>query len=460
MHRILIVGGGPGGYIAALRAAQLGAQVVLAEKDSLGGTCLNRGCIPTKTFLHTVELYNEVLRRGPDIGLEVAAATVNWPKLMRRKDEVVGRLVGGVEALLKAKGVSVIKGTAKLLGSREALVERADGGTEKIPAHDIILATGSVPAMPPVPGFDLPGVVTSDEALSFDAPPKSMLIVGGGVIGIELASVFSPLGTEITVVEMLPDILPNVDEEIVGMMREILATANINIQVGAIVNSVEKCGEGLRVKVGGPKPFEKVVEKVLVAVGRWPNLAGLGLEAIGVELEKGRIKINERMATSLPGLWAIGDCASPIMLAHVASREGEVAAENIMGHPAKMDYRRVPGAIYTSPEIGWVGLSEKQARQMGHDVGVGRFPMAFNGKSLVMGADGLFKIVIDRRHGEILGAHLMGPRATDLIAEAVLAMNMEATVDDLVAAIHAHPTVSEAVGEMALDSLSRALAKI
>jgi len=458
--KILIIGGGPGGYIAALRAAQLGARVTLVEKDSLGGTCLNRGCIPTKALLNTVELYNEIRHQGAAIGLNAAGLSVDWLKLMARKGQVVDRLVGGVGALLKAKGVEVIRGRAKLLGPQEALVELNDGRTEKIPAHAVILAAGSVPAVPPVPGFDLEGVITSDEALSLDHPPKSLLIVGGGVIGIEMASVFAPLGTEVTVVEMLPDILPNVDEELVGLMRGLLQASGIEVHAGATVNGVRPAAAGLTVDVGGPAPFTKTVEKVLVATGRKPNLAGLGAEEIGLTLERGRVKVDQTMATNLPGLWAIGDCASPIMLAHVASREGEIAAENIMGHPAKMDYRRVPGAIYTNPEIAWVGLTEKEARDRGHQINVGRFPMAFNGKSLVMGGEGMFKVVTDRLYGQILGVHLMGPRATDIIGEAALALTMEATIDDLMAVIHAHPTVGEALGEAALDTLGRALAKV
>ncbi len=458
--KILVIGGGPGGYVAALRAAQLGARVTLVEKGALGGTCLNRGCIPTKTLLHTVELYNEV-RRGAELGLAAPDVRVDWPALRRRQSQVVGRLVGGVGGLLKGRGVEVVSATARLLGPKEAEITRPDGRKEKIPAHDIILATGSVPARPPVPGFDLPGVVASDEALVFDTPPKSMLIVGGGVIGVELASVFAPLGTEVTVVEMLPDILPNVDEELVGIMRGLLERRGIKVHAGATVQGVEKAAGGLTVSVGGPAPFRRTVEKVLVATGRRPNLEGLGLAEIGAAVEKGRVKVDERMATNLPGLWAVGDCASPVMLAHVASREGEVAAENIMGRRARMNYRAVPGAIYTSPEIAWVGLTEKEARARGHRVKVGRFPMLFNGKSLVMdAAEGIFKIVADEQYGEILGVHLMGPRVTDMIGEAALALTMEGALEDVAAVIHAHPTVNEAFGEAALAALGRPLASL
>ena len=452
--RILIIGGGPGGYVAALRAAKLGAQVMLVEEDALGGTCLNRGCIPTKTFLHTVELYKEVAGHGPELGLSCPSIAVDWPGLMRRKKKVVDRLVAGVQALLKSAGVQVIDGRASLVGPREALVRLTDGKTEKIPANEVILATGSIPAVPPAEGFDLPGVVTSNEALSFEKPPKSLLIIGGGVIGIELASVFAPLGTEITVVEMLPEILPNVDEELVALMRASLQASGVDIHTGVMVEKVEQAAGSLKVSIGGSKPFSKTVEKVLVATGRKPNTAGLGLEELGVYMEKGRIKVDGRMATNLPGLWAIGDCASPIMLAHVASREGEVAVDNIMGRHAKIDYHTVPGAIYTSPEIAWVGLTESAALKSGLKIKVAKLPMAYNGKSLVMNSqDGLCKIITEEKYGQILGVHLMAPRATDIIGEAAMAITLEATLADMTAVIHAHPTVNEILGETAASGL-------
>lgn len=452
--RILIIGGGPGGYVAALRAAQLKAQVVLVEEDSLGGTCLNRGCIPTKTFLHTVELFREISTHGSELGLECAQAKVAWPRLLERKEWVVGRLVGGIQSLLKTAGVRVVAGRAELLGPKEALVHLKGGGVEKIPAHDIIVATGSLPAVPPVPGFDLPEVVTSNEALDFEKPPKSMLIVGGGVIGIELASVFAPLGTEITVVEMLPEILPNVDDELVALMKARLIASGLSIHTQATVEKVDRTALGLEVTVGGNNPFTKTVEKVLVATGRKPNTKGLGLEKIGVAMEKGRIKVDEHLATNLPGLWAIGDCASPIMLAHVASREGEVAVDNIMGNSRKMDYQAVPGAIYTSPEIAWVGLTEKAARKVNPSVKISKLPMAYNGKSLVMNSqDGMCKIISDAKYGQILGVHLMAPRATDIIGEAALALTLEATLEEITAVIHAHPTVNEILGDTAAKGL-------
>lgn len=454
---VVVIGGGPGGYVAAIRLAQLGASVTLVEKDTLGGTCLNRGCIPTKVLLHTVELYEQVLHSG-ELGFEADNCRVNWPNLLKRKQQVVSRLTGGVGMLLQKRGVTVVKGDASFAGPKSVAVKTAGGKTEKLSADAFIVAAGSVPSAPPVKGFDLPGVATSNEALDYATPPKSLVLVGGGIIGVELASVFAPLGCNVTIVEMLPRILPNVDEELAAAMHKRLEAMGITIHTAASVKEVAARGTGFAVTVAGASSLTLEAEKVLVAAGRRPATEGLGLEKAGIKAERGRIVVDTAMRTNVPGIYAIGDCASPIMLAHVASREGEVAAENIMGHTASVDYKAIPGAIYTSPEIGWVGLSEKDAREKGYDVMVGRFPLAGNGKSLVMNeTGGMVKVVAEKRYGEILGVHIMGPRATDLIAEAVLAISMEATVDDLIAAVHAHPTVSEAVAEGTMASLGRAI---
>jgi dihydrolipoamide dehydrogenase len=458
--KILIVGGGPGGYIAALRAAQLGANVTLVEDKALGGTCLNRGCIPTKTLLHTVELYNEVAKEGHSLGLSVKGISVDWPSLMERKQALIAKLTGGVGALLRARRVEVVRGRAVLTEPLQARVDLAAGGQKTFSAEAVILATGSEPAKPPVEGLDLDGVITSDEALALASPPKSLLIIGGGVIGIELASVFAPLGTKVTVVEFLPQILPNVDEELALAMKIKLEKAGITFYTGRAVKTLAKTAEGLKVKLAGDDGLELEAEKVLVSTGRKPSTAGLGLEALGVALDRSRVVTDKTMLTNIKGLYAIGDCASPIMLAHVASREGEVAAENIMGHPAKMDYAKVPGAVYTNPEIAWVGLTEAQARQQGRDVIVGRAPLAFNGKCLVMGGEGLVKSVVDKKYDEILGVHLMGPRASDLVGVPGLAVSLEARAQDVADAIFAHPTVGEAIGESFLDALGRPLNKI
>lgn len=446
--KVIILGGGPGGYIAAQRASALGAKVKLVEKDTLGGTCLNRGCIPTKVFLNSVDLFTKA-KDASDIGIELEGIKLNWQKLMQRKKEVVQRLVGGVGGLMRMSNVEVIEGSAAFISSSEIEITKNDGKKVKEKADDFIIATGSEPALPPVPGFDLPGIMTSDEFLSMEKLPKSMVVIGGGVIGVELASILAPLGVKVKIVEMLPEILPNVDEDISAQMRDILTQMGIKIYIGASVKKIEGKDGAYKVSVKADKALSLEAEKVLVATGRKPNLAGLNLDKARVKLEKGRIKVDEKMATTQKGLWAIGDCASPIMLAHVASREGEIAAENIMGGSLKMDYSKVPGAVYTSPEIAWVGLTEKEARKKyGSKVQVGVSPMAHNGKSVLMKeVEGFFKIISESQYGEILGIHLMGPRATDIIGEGSLALTLEARIDDIMATIHAHPTVNESLAD-------------
>ena len=455
--RVVVIGGGTGGYVAALRAAQLGASVILVEKNALGGTCLNRGCIPTKVLLHTAELASAA-REGEPLGLFVKEARVDWSVLMRHKEEVVARLVEGVGFLLGANGVEVVRGNAVFRSPGEVAVTQEDGTVRPLSADAFIVATGSVPALPPVPGFDLPGILTSDGVLGLEMLPKSILLVGGGVIGIEFASIFSALGVEVTVVEMLPEILPNLDVELVGYLRQILEARGIRFLTSATVKAGRASGSGYATAVTAGVEEEIVTEKVFVCTGRRPFTQGLGLEEIGVRTDRGRIAVDERMRTSVPGIHAIGDCASPIMLAHVASAEGEVAAEVIMGLRAAMDYRVVPRAVYTAPEFAGVGRTEEELTRSGRDFTVGRFPMNSNAKALIAGMpDGMVKVISDRETGEILGMHVLGPRATDLIAEGALAMRSELTVDEIVATIHAHPTLGEAVREASLDVLDRAL---
>ncbi len=457
-RRIVIIGGGPGGYVAAIRAAQLGASVTVVEKEKLGGTCLNTGCIPTKVLLHSAELYTAMRREGPTIGIFADNLRFDWPTIMRRKDEVANYLVECVGGLLKANDIERVAATARLIAPNAV---EADGRI--IEADAVIVATGSEPAMPPVPGLDSEGVITSDGALSLDALPKSIAIAGGGVIGLEFASIFSAFGVAVTVVEMLPQILPNIDAEIAGILRRSLESKGAAFHTGARLNSVTKTADGLHLDIAaGSEQIGLTVDKVLVATGRRPYTKGLGLEALGVEMQRG-VVVDSRMRTNVPGIYAIGDCTGRIMLAHVASREGEVAAENIMGvaapgHDVVMDYKTVPGAIYTSPAVASVGLSEEEARKAGHSVRVGRFPLAANGKSVIAGdTEGMVKIVSDERYDEVLGVHIVGGPATDMIAEGALALRLEATLDEIVTTIHAHPTVSEAVSEAALASRGRAV---
>ena len=455
--RVLVVGGGPGGYVAAIRAAQLGASVTVIERARPGGTCLNVGCIPTKVLLHAAELYTAIREEGPTIGIYADTPRFDWGVILKRKQDVVDYMVEGVAGLLKANGVTLISGTARLAGPRALEVEG-----RRLEADAIIVASGSEPSMPPVPGLDLPGILTSDGALSLESLPRSIAIAGGGVIGVEFASVFAAFGVEVTIVEMLPQILPNVDAEIAGILRKSIEGRGVSIYTGARLGRVARDGNGYVLEVDAGGEMKRLsAERVLVATGRRPVTRGLGLEEIGVEVQRGRVVTNARMETCVPGVYAVGDCTSPIMLAHVAEREGEVAAENTLledGHKVHMDYKTVPSAIYTSPAVASVGLSEEEARKRGHKVQVGRFPLAGNGKSIITNdAAGMVKIVSDEQYDEVLGVHMVGGPATDMIAEGGLALRLEATLEELISTIHPHPTVSEAFPEAAMATWGQAI---
>jgi len=449
--RVVVIGAGPGGYVAAIRAAQLGADVTLIEKGELGGTCLNVGCIPTKVLAHTAELF-ATLKEGATIGLFAEGLKVDWRTLMKRKEQVVLRLRNGVKGLMAANNIKVMKGTASFLSPKEVKVENSEG-TQVLKADNVIIATGSVPAMPPIEGIEGEGVLSSNEILSLEEMPKSLCIVGGGVIGIEFASIFSSFGTKVTVVEMMPEILPNIDEEIVGILKRLLSARGVEFYTSARVTKLSWNGSLVVVNLDSVEGNRKIeFEKVLVAVGRSPSTDRLNAEKVGIRMNRGRFVVDQYLETSEVGVYAIGDCASPIMLAHVASMEGEIAAENIMGHKIKVDYKTNPACIYTFPEIASVGLTEKMATEKGFDVVTGKFPMAANGKSLIMNeTEGLVKFVVDKKYNEILGVHMIGPRATDLIVEGALAIRLEATVEEIISTIHAHPTVGEAIREAAMD---------
>ena len=451
--KIIVVGGGPGGYVAAIRAAQLGAAVELVEKENLGGTCLNVGCIPTKVLLHTAELFHAV-KCGERIGLKGETVELDWPALINRKKSVVRRLVGGVGGLLKANGVVVHKGVAELIGSGQIKIN----GEKVLSADAIVLATGSVPVRLNFPGGDLPGVIDSSGALELEKPPQSLIIVGGGYIGIEFASLFAAIGAKVKVVELLPEILPGIDGELAMVLKKELLKAGVEFINGAKLAAVESGETGLKARVEqNGNHLEITADKVLVAVGRRSFTEGLGLEKAGLKMERGRIAVDANYRTSLPGVYAIGDCNGITMLAHAASHQGIEAVEHILGagsaaHAAPI----VPACIYTRPEIASVGLTEEKIREQGIAYRKGVFPLAGNGKAMIEeGESGVIKILSGEKHGEILGVHMVGPRVTEMIGEATLAMRLEATLDELVTTIHAHPTVSEAIGEAALAGLGR-----
>jgi len=449
-YDIVIIGGGPGGYVAAIRAAQLGAKVAVVEKERIGGTCLNRGCIPTKALVRSVEVYLAA-REARAYGVEVEGRVrPDWARMRARKDEVVARLVGGVERLLKAHWVEIMPGTATIPRPGEVLVKAANGD-RALAARAIIVATGSVPARPPIRGLDAPGVLASDEILELEEVPASLAVIGGGVIGLEFAGLFHALGSRVAVLEMLSTLLPPMDGELARRYKSHLQRGGVEVHLRARVEEVRPKGDRLAVRFVTPKGEGKVeAEKVLVATGRVPYAEGLGLEALGVERERGAIVVDEHMATGVPGIYAVGDVTGKAMLAHVASRQGEVAAENIMGRPAAMDYRAVPNCVFTIPEMAGVGLTEEEAKKEGLDYQVARFPLSASGRALTMGkTTGLVKLICERETGRVLGLHIMGPHASELVAEGALAIKLGATARDLAETIHAHPTLSEAIMEAA-----------
>ena len=446
--KIVVIGGGPGGYVAAIRAAQLGAETHLVEKENLGGTCLNVGCIPTKALLHTAEIYHAV-RCGEILGLKGEIA-LDWKALMKRKASVVRRLVGGVAGLLKANGVTVHKGIGELITAGKVKI-RGDKDEELV-ADTVILATGSIPVKLKFPGSDLPGVIDSTGALSLDKPPKSMVIVGGGVIGVEFAALYASIGAKVTVVELLPEILPGIDGEIAAALKKTLAKQGVSFLNGAKLEAVSGKEGALSAKVLlGEKAQEIEAEIVLVAVGRRAFIDGAGLETAGVKLERGKAVVDDHYQTNLPGVYAIGDCNGITMLAHAASHQGIAAVEHALEQASSHGTPIVPACIYTRPEIAAVGLTEDKAKEQGIAYKRGVFPLSGNGKSMIEeGEAGFIKILAGEKYGEILGVHMFGPRVTEMIGEATLAIRLEATIDELVTTIHAHPTVAESIGEAAL----------
>jgi dihydrolipoamide dehydrogenase len=451
MTKILVIGGGPGGYVAAIRAAQLGAEVTLAEKDKPGGTCLNVGCIPTKALLHSAELLEEIRKAGA-YGIH-AEAKIDFGKVQAKKDAVVGQLVGGVRGLLNANKIKVLHGAAAFTGKNAATLNGAALVFDKA-----IIATGSIPASVPIPGAGLPPCIDSSGALSLQSVPRSMVIIGGGVIGVEMATIYAAFGCKITIVEMLEEILPPIDREMARLVRSGLEKKGVAVKTGAKVLSVgeDAGGAAVRIEQGG-KEDSAFGEKVLICVGRRSNTAGLALDAAGIAADRGRITVNSRQETNVPGIYAVGDCTGGAMLAHIAMTQGEIAAENALGHSAVYDGSTNPSCVYTNPEVAGVGLTEEQAKKQNLDYKTGRFPLAANGKNLIMGGEGMVKILAGKRHGEVLGLHITGPRATDLIGVGALAIRLEATLDELVSTIHAHPTIGESLREAALAAESRAL---
>src|SRR5712664_1584928 len=449
---VVVIGGGPGGYVAALRAAQLGAKTAIVERDRLGGTCLVRGCIPTKALLQSAELYT-MAKAGVPFGLTADKIGFDWAVAQKRKAGVVDQLVKGVEGLLKAGGVTSMHGTARLAG--KGVVDVAG---EQVQAKDIIIATGSAIARIPLKGAEL--TIDSDQILELKEVPRRLAVIGGGVVGMEFAAMFAALGSKVTVFEMLPQVLPMVDADLVAAYAKHLSGLGGQIHTSSKVEEVARQKGGLQVRFSAGSEGGAVdADQVLLAVGRVPYTQGLEAGNAGVKLERGRVVVDEHLHTSADGVWAIGDVIGGIMLAHVASYEGLCAVDNIVGHANRVpDYHAAPNCIYTDPEIAHVGLGEKDAKDQGLDVKVGRFPFAASGRALTLGqSEGFVKVIADAISGRLLGAHIIGPRATDLIAEATLAIQNGLTLDQVDLTIHAHPTLPESLMEAALAAQGRAI---
>jgi len=449
---VVVIGGGPGGYVGALRAAQLGARTAIVEKDRMGGTCLVRGCIPTKALLQSSELYT-LARAGEPFGLVADKIAFDWSAAQKRKTSVVDQLVKGVEGLLKAGGVSSFKGAARLVG--EGVV---DVGGDHLQAKDIVIATGSAIARIPLPGADL--TIDSDQILELKEVPRRLAVIGGGVVGMEFAAMFAALGSKVTVLEMLPQVLAMVDADLVNVYTKHLAGLGGEVHTNSKVSKVVKQNGGLQVQFStGAEGGAADADQVLLAVGRVPYTDGLDAEKAGVKLDRYRVVVDEHLHTDADGIWAIGDVIGGIMLAHVASYEGVCAVESIAGHASRTpDYHAAPNCVYTDPEIAHVGLGEKEAKEKGIAIKVGRFPFAASGRALTLGqSEGFAKVLSDPESGRLLGAHIIGPRATDLIAEAALAVQNGLTVEQIDLTIHAHPTLPESLMEAALAAQGRAI---
>lgn len=458
--KITIVGGGPGGYIAAIRAAQLGAQVTLIEKDRLGGTCLNVGCIPTKCLLHTAKLLEDIRHQSAQIGIDISGVQLNFSKTMAHKNAIARQLVNWVSGLMRANHIRVIAGKAHFVAPGKMQVQTADGQRQAINADAIVLATGSVNAVPPIPGIKASShCMDSTGVLALEQLPKTMIVIGAGVIGLEIACAYAAFGTKITVVEVLDHVLPMLDEDITAVGLRHMKRMGITFQMASPVRLVEDMDNGARVLCQNPAgehvAFE--AEKVLVAVGRKANTAALNLNLGGVANEAGKIIVNDHMQTNIKSIYAIGDCVKGhAQLAHAASRMGEIAAENIMGLNTIYDESTNPTCVYMEPEAAAVGLREGQLKAGSYKVGT--FPMIANGKALIVnGGEGFIKIIADTKTEKIIGIHMIGPRATDLIAEGAVAIRMGMKVDELTETIHSHPTISEAVREAALSVQGRIL---
>lgn len=455
---VVVIGGGPGGYVAAIRAAQLGASTALIEKEELGGTCLNVGCIPTKAFAKIAELYGK-MKKSSEMGINVEGISLDFHAVQAHKQKVVKTLKGGIAYLLEESNVQVIQGKADLTGPQKVTVTSKDGETQIINASHIIIATGAKPMELPGLEFDGDKILNSTDMLQLEEIPESLIVVGGGIIGIELACIYAQFGTKVTMVEIMPELLPFCDAKVTSLLKSELTAKGVSISVKTKVIKHERDEKTITATLQkGEKVWEVKAEKMLVAAGRKPFIGVGGIESLGIETNNGAIVVNEYLETNVSGIYAIGDVIGGYQLAHVASHEGTTAAENCMGHKKKMDYRVVPNCIYTVPEVGMVGINEKQAKEQYSEVQVGSFPFSACGKAVASGdTKGFVKIIADKESGKIVGTFIIGGTATDMIHEAALAMQKGVTIEEIIETIHAHPTLSESFHEAAMIAAKRPL---
>jgi dihydrolipoamide dehydrogenase len=456
---LVVIGGGPAGYVGAIRAAQLGLRTALVERDKVGGTCLHVGCIPTKVLLHTAELLEDI-RAGSEFGIAVEGARLDMPQLRRRKDRVVTTNFRGVEYLMRKHNIAVVAGDGSLLDPTHVRVTGRGGMATDLTAGAVLLATGSRPRSLPGVTIDNERVLDSTGALNLAEVPGSIAIIGAGAVGVEFASMYAAFGAHVTLIEYLPSVLPLEDEEVAAVLARALGRRGVTIRTGTAVTAVRSNGRGVSLTLRAGDNEETIAaDYALVAVGRAPLTDGLGLETVGLAVERGGLPVDGRMRTSVDGIYAAGDMIGGLLLAHVASAEATIAVEAIAGQtPPALDPLLMPRATYSIPQVASVGLTERQAREQGRDVSVGRFQFMANARANILNhRDGLVKIVADRELGEILGVHLAGPEVTELLPEGVLGRSLEATVLEIGQAVHAHPTLSEAMREAALAALGRAI---
>ncbi|HDD44932.1 MAG TPA: dihydrolipoyl dehydrogenase [Candidatus Desulfofervidus auxilii] len=444
---LIVIGAGPGGYTAAICAAQLGGKVAIIEKGDLGGACLNKGCIPTKSLIASIHIL-DCIRKAKEFGIVIEKEKIDFANVIARKERIVKQLRNGVNYLLKSYGIEVIKGNAYFISSSEVKVK-----DEIFRFKKCIIATGSIPSA--IPGIEIDGenIMTSDELLEIKEIPFSLLIIGGGVIGLEFACIFQSLGTKVTIVEVLPYILPDEDREISQTLERILKKKGIDIKTNTTVREINYADKGLEIVLESSNGLSRLlVEKVLVATGRRPCIEGLGLENAGIVCENNKIIVNKKMETNIKNIYAIGDVIGAPFLAHKAYAEAMVAAKNAMGGETIIDYKAIPRCIFTIPEVASVGLTEEQAKEKGYKIKIGKFPFMANGKAVTLGEiNGFVKVIVDRDSDIILGIHILGVQATEMITQAALAIDLECTTEKLIRIIYPHPTLSETIFQAVLD---------